>query len=336
DRARARGRARDGHASRLARHPHRLSRALRRNVLPLGADYGLFMVGLSFVSQATILPAFAAYLGAPNVVLGAIPAVMTLGWFLPSLFAAGHTEALGQKLPFVLRLTVWERAPFLVLALAAFVAAERTPALVLGVLLTMLLVVTGVGGVLMPAWMDIVGRAIPVTLRGRFFALSNLAAAGAGFAGSFLTAHVLATIRAPASFAVCFLGASACMALSYVALALVREPGATTTSAPVALVTYLRRIPPLLGRDANLRWFLVARAFAVLGSMGGGFYTVCALRAWEALAAGLLADAFGFATVFARAAAAGTVALALLVSLVRDPRGVRSGLTGRGLTGDTK
>src|SRR3989475_7190108 len=102
------------------------------------------MVGLSFVSQATILPAFAAYLGAPNVVLGAIPAVMTLGWFLPSLFAAGHTEALGQKLPFVLRLTVWERAPFLVLALAAFVAAERTPALVLGVLLTMLLVVTGV------------------------------------------------------------------------------------------------------------------------------------------------------------------------------------------------
>src|SRR5439155_946508 len=271
-----------------------------------------------------------------RVWLGAIPAVMTLGWFLPSLFAAGHTEALGQKLPFVLRLTVWERAPFLVLALAAFVAAERTPALVLGVLLTMLLVVTGVGGVLMPAWMDIVGRAIPVTLRGRFFALSNLAAAGAGFAGSFLTAHVLATIRAPASFAVCFLGASACMALSYVALALVREPGATTTSAPVALVTYLRRIPPLLGRDANLRWFLVARAFAVLGSMGGGFYTVCALRAWEALAAGLLADAFGFATVFARAAAAGTVALALLVSLVRDPRGVRSGLTGRGLTGDTK
>src|SRR2546427_2401696 len=145
----------------------------------------------------------------------------------------------------------------------------------------MLLVVTGVGGVLMPAWMDIVGRAIPVTLRGRFFALSNLAAAGAGFAGSFLTAHVLATIRAPASFAVCFLGASACMALSYVALALVREPGATTTSAPVALVTYLRRVPPLLGRDANLRWFLVARAFAVLGSMGGGFYTVYALRSEE-------------------------------------------------------
>ena len=57
---------------------------LRRNVLALGLDYGLFMVGLAFASQTTILPAFAAWLGAPNVVIGAIPAVMTLGWFLPS------------------------------------------------------------------------------------------------------------------------------------------------------------------------------------------------------------------------------------------------------------
>jgi len=77
----------------------------------LGADYALFGVGLSFASQSTILPAFAAYLGAPNVVIGAIPAVMTLGWFLPSLFAAGHTETLARKLPFVLRYTLAERIP---------------------------------------------------------------------------------------------------------------------------------------------------------------------------------------------------------------------------------
>jgi hypothetical protein len=53
---------------------------LRHNVVALGADYALFMVALAFVSPSTILPAFAAWLGAPNVVIGAIPAVMTLGW----------------------------------------------------------------------------------------------------------------------------------------------------------------------------------------------------------------------------------------------------------------
>jgi predicted MFS family arabinose efflux permease len=288
----------------------------------------------------------------------------------------------------------------------------------------------------MPAWMDIIGRAVPVTLRGRFFALSNLAAAGGGFAGSFLTAHVLAAIEAPASFGVCFLCASACMAVSYLALTLVREPAATAASPPVALATYLMRIPSLLRRDANLRWFLLSRAFALVGVMGGGFYTVYALRAWEApaaeagvftalllagqiagnvtlgwvadrmghrlvivagvaatvganalalvapslgafgavflltgvqgaaisisnlsvllefapvpeerptyvglgttlmapmalgapLAGGLLADAFGFAAVFAIAAAAGTIALVVLLSLVRDPREDRARL----------
>src|SRR5256886_10098593 len=75
DPARAPGRARHGHTPRLARHPHRLSRVLRRNALALGADYGLSMVALSLASPATILPAFAAHLGAPNVVIGAIPAV---------------------------------------------------------------------------------------------------------------------------------------------------------------------------------------------------------------------------------------------------------------------
>lgn len=54
------------------RPPH-----LRHNVIALGADYGLFLVAMSFASPATILPAFAASLGAPNVVIGAIPAVMT-------------------------------------------------------------------------------------------------------------------------------------------------------------------------------------------------------------------------------------------------------------------
>jgi MFS family permease len=253
---------------------------LRHNLLALGVDHSVFMIGLSFASQATILPAFAAHLGAANVVIGAIPAVMKLGWFLPSLFAAGHTEALGRKLPFVVRYTVWERAPFLVLALAAFLLAERAPAVTLAVLLLMLLTLTGVGGVLMPAWMDIIGRAIPVTVRGRFFAGSSLVAGVGGFAGSFLTARILSTVPAPASYGVCFLCAAACMAVSFAALVLVREPPAAAAAPPVALRAYLARVPALLRRDRNLRWFLLARALGMIGGIGNGFYTVYALAAW--------------------------------------------------------
>jgi len=93
-------------------------RHLRRNVLALGADFALFMTGLAMASQTTIVPAFAVHLGASNLVVGAIPAIMTLGWFLPSVFAAGYTETLARRLPFVIRWTIWERVPVLVMGLA--------------------------------------------------------------------------------------------------------------------------------------------------------------------------------------------------------------------------
>ena len=253
-----------------------------RNVLLLGADYGLFLVGLAFASQATILPAFAAWLGAPNVLIGAIPAVMTLGWFLPSLFAAGHTETLPRQMPFIMRWTGWERAPYLVMALLAFFVADRAPGLTLAIVLALLLVSTGVGGLLMPSWMDLIGRTVPTATRGRFFALASLAAGVMGFGASFVVADVLARVPAPHGYGICFLLASAALGLSWAALAFVREPEGRPTRAPVALGAYLARVPGLLRRDRNLSWFLAARAFAIAGTMAGGFYTVYALRAWEA------------------------------------------------------
>src|SRR5262245_20127930 len=258
------------------------TRDLRHNVAALGTDFALYLVGLAFASQSTILPAFAEHLGAPNLVIGAIPAVMTVGWFLPSLFVASHTESLPRKLPFVMRYTLWERVPFLVLALVAFFVARPAPTLALMCLLLMLLVVTITGGVLMPAWMDIVGRAIPTRLRGRFFGVANILGSAGGLAGSIGTAYFLARVPPPASYGVCFLCTCACMAVSYVALGLVREPPSATPSPRVSMGDYLRRVPGLLERDRNLSWFLVARALGSLGSMASGFYTVYALRTWGA------------------------------------------------------
>ena len=260
--------------------------------------------------------------------IGAIPAVMTVGWFLPSLFAAGHTESLPKKLPFVLRYTLWERVPFVVLALVALFVAGPAPGLALGVLLAMLLVITGTGGVLMPAWMDIVGRAIPTTSRGRFFALANVLGSAGGLAGSFGTAYLLARVPPPGSYGVCFLCASLFMGLSYAALVLVREPAAEVTAPRRPMGAYLRGIPGLLGRDRNLSWFLVARAFWTVGMMTSAFYTVYALRAWAAppwwvgtfttvllagqmagnMVFGLLADRAGHRLVIIAGVAAGAAA----------------------------
>jgi MFS family permease len=255
---------------------------VRHNFVALGLDYAAFLIGMSFASQATILPAFAAHLGASNVVIGALPAVMTLGWFLPSLFVAPYIESLRSKLPFILRYTLWERLPLPALAAVAFFVADSMPRLALTCVFVLLLLMTGVGGALMPAWMDIIGRTIPTTLRGRFFGAANVLASAGGLLGSVGTAYLLAAYPAPRSYGLCFLAGTAFLALSYVALAAAREPTVATTRPLVPLTVYLRRIPALLRRDRNLVWFLVARAAATLGTIGNGFYTVHALRTYAA------------------------------------------------------
>jgi MFS family permease len=287
---------------------------LRHNVVALGADYAFFMVALAFASPATILPAFAAWLGAPNVVIGAIPAVMTAGWFLPGLFAAPYTEGLTRKLPFIVRLTIPERLPLLVLAAASYWLAERAPAATLALLLVLLLALTGLGGVLMPAWMDLVGRAVPVTMRGRFFAVSSVAASVAGLGASAVAADLLAVFRPAAAYALCFLCGTACMLVSFVALVLVREPAAATAAtAAEGLGVYLRRMPALLRRDRNFAWFLAARSLGAVSGMGAAFYTVYALRAWQAPPA--------TAGLFTALLLAGTIAGTLVFGWLADRAG---------------
>jgi MFS family permease len=259
-----------------------VERHLRRNVVTLGLDFGLFLIGLSFASSSTILPAFVASLGAPNLVVGAIPAVMTAGWYLPALFAAGHTGALARKLPFILRYTLWERVPLLGLAGVAFFLAGPVPMLAQVLVLLMLLVMTGIGGLLMPAWMDLVGRAIPTRLRGRFFAGASLLGSGGGLLGTAATVAILRSVPGPAGYGVCFLVSALFMGLSFAALVAVREPPPGTLAPAVALGAYLRRIPGLLRRDANLAWFVAARAAAAFGMMASAFYAVYALAGLRA------------------------------------------------------
>jgi MFS family permease len=280
----------------------------RHNVVALASDYALFMTALAFVSPSTILPAFAAWLGAPNVVIGAIPAVMTLGWVLPCLFAAPYTEGLSRKLPFLIRWTIWERVPFVVLAASAYWLAERSAGAALAILLTMLLVVTGIGGLLMPAWMDLIGRVVPVTRRGRFFAVSGVVASVAGLGASVITADLLSTYRPPVAYALCFVCATVCLVVSFVALVVVREPAAAATRASEPLGVFLRRIPTLLREDRNLAWYLVARSLSALGTAGVAFYTVYALHAWRlpAAAAGMFTGLLLSGTI------AGTIALGWL------------------------
>jgi MFS family permease len=250
----------------------------RRNVLALGADFSTFMIGLAFAAPATLIPAFAERLGAPNLLIGAIPALMTAGWMLPAIFAANHTQSLARKLPFILKYTVFERISYPLLGLAAIFLAPTHPTLTLVLMILLLGVMTFSGGLLMPAWLDLVARAVPVTLRGRFFALSTSVGTGLGLGGAAGVAYLLDRFGYPVGYGLCFLAATVFFALSFAFLALAREPNSTARASPLPTAAYLRRLPRLVRADPNLARFLGARALDVTGGMASGFYAVYALK----------------------------------------------------------
>jgi MFS family permease len=149
----------------------------------------------------------------------------------------------------------------------------------------MLAVMTSVGGWLMPAWTDLVARAVPTRLRGRFFGLASLTGTTGGLAGSALTSWVLGTLPPSTAYGVCFLAATLFVGLSWVALMFVREPPPATAPAHADFWTHLGGIPALLRRDTNFSWYLVGRVLTFGAVIGSGFFTVYALRVLRAPAA---------------------------------------------------
>ncbi|MHB1416098.1 MAG: MFS transporter, partial [Chloroflexota bacterium] len=181
-----------------------IQRNLRWNFVALSFDYGFFGLGLTLASTYTVLAAFAERLGASNLLIGALPAVQTLGWGLPALLAANYTERQARKLPLVLSVTLLERVPYLFIGLAAIMLAESQPALTLALTILFVATMAFSGGALMPAWLDVIAKVIPVHLRGRFFALGNVLSGLMGVGGAALVGFFLTNYAFPLSYALCF------------------------------------------------------------------------------------------------------------------------------------
>lgn len=254
------------------------SPGFRRNAFFLAGDLALFHLAMAFASQQTVIPAFAERLGAPNIVIGAVPALMTVGWMLPSVFAANHTQALARKLPFIIRWTLLERITLPILAVAAIFLAPSQPTLTLVLMLVMLVFMTIVGGTLMPAWLDLIGKVVPTTARGRFFAFANGIGALLGLAGAAGVGVLLDTWGYPIGYGLCFLAGTAFLVLSFVFLVMVREPPGPEVRQRQPHGAYLRKLPGLIRSNRNLARFLAARSLSVIGHMANGFFTVYALR----------------------------------------------------------
>jgi MFS family permease len=276
---------------------------LRYNVTVNMLDGGMFGAAIGFASFGTVLPLFVASMTDSATLIGLVPAIHAAGWLLPQLFTANYTARLRRFKRTVLMMTIHERLPFLGLALVAFLLPKI--GLQAGLILTfMLLTWQGLGGGLAAnPWTSLISKIIPAESRGTFFgtqaALANLLISGAAIGAGYL----LSSIEYSFNFMTCFLIASLFFTLSWIFLALTREPADYEKVIEENPPPFWRGAGRILRRDRNFNWFLAARILSQFATMGFAFYIVYALRRFQmdAVTAGYLTATLTIAQTVANA-----------------------------------
>jgi MFS family permease len=255
-----------------------IRRNLRFNFIANLADGAFFGAALGFASFVTVIPLFVSQLTDSAILIGLIPAIHSMGWQLPQLLTAQRVAGLRRFKPMVMILSTQERLPFLGLALIAWLLPGLRRELAL-VLTYALLVWQGLGGgFAATAWQSLIGKIIPSDSIGTFFGaqsatanlLASLAAIGAGI--------LLERVASPLDFTLCFLLAAFGMAISWGFLLLTREQESAGERAPDDWRAFRANLGSILRRDANFRWFLVARMLSQVAMMAFAFYTVYAVN----------------------------------------------------------
>lgn len=244
-------------------------------------DGVFFWFGLSFISQTTIVPLFVSKISTAPLLIALVAVVGQASWYAPQLFTARFTERLPRKKPLVVNVGLFvERLPLFLLPIAALLSAVYP---VVGLALFFFgYAAHGLGaGAIAPAWSDMLARCFPVSRRGRFFGITAFVGTGIGALGALFSGWLLGTYAFPVNFALSFLLAAVFILISWVFIALTREP-----VQPVAPELLEQRgsdrqvIPQILGADKNFRNYLLTRILLSFGNMAAGFLTVSAVERW--------------------------------------------------------
>ena len=248
----------------------------RHNFWILTTDGLLFFLGMIFISFESVLPVFLARLGAPRVAIAVVPVAIALGINLPSLFAAPRVERLDRKLPFILRTAVWQRVPWAIVALATPLLATSHAGWLVTVVLLATIVATIAGGLVIPAFFDIVAATVPVERRGTLFALRSVLSYLFGIGGGLVVRLILERVAFPANYSLLYGIATGVLMLGLLVMSFVREPRRRHPVPQIATGARasVERIRRVLGGNRNFRVYIVARGLLVLAFATTSFFPV--------------------------------------------------------------
>lgn len=256
-------------------------RHFRRNAALLVAEAASFMCGLAFFDSSTVYPVLLRKLGASDALIGMTRLVQVLGYTLPALIAAHYIHGRALHKGFMLTTCAIARVGLFTIPLVLLVADSR-PSLALAWVISVTALFWLMDGACAVSWFDIVAKAIPVRVRGRFFGAMQLSA-GLCAAGAGLVAASVLNSPAwpyPLNFAILgsfwFVGAMG----SQLGLSMIVEPPGTAGGEEQrpTFTQYVRLAVPMLRGSPRLRMLIVTRILLDGAGIAAPFYVLFAQR----------------------------------------------------------
>jgi len=279
-----------------SRYPH-----LYFNFIVNILDGAFFGLALGFASFGTNIPLFVKLFTNKALLIGLIPAIHLAGLRFPALFTARAVSRRKRYKPFLLVCTVNERLPFLGWAILAWFMPKLSPGLMVS-LIFMLLIWQGIGGGTgFVAWQSMLAKVLSPKRLGTFYgtqmaAMNVLSSISAFFAGIILDHN-----SPQVGYTLIFLLAFASLIISFISVALTREPDNPPVMDVPARGAQQVSLKGILRRDKNFRWFLVVNGLAQVATMCFAFYMVYVVSYYGATKtiAGLLTSVSMLAAVVA-------------------------------------
>lgn len=255
---------------------------LRWNFTVNVLDITFFTLAMSFISRDTVIPVLVSNLTDSKIAIGLIPAIWSLGFYLPQLLTANLAERMRYKKPFVVVISgIGERIPYLLIGLAIWFLAVDQPMVTLAILLLGLGIASGSGGIATPAWFDMIAKVIPVHRRGIWKGTAHSLGAGMGMIAALFVGQILIRVAYPYNFATLFMIAFGWLIVSWIMLTLNREPPSEMTKARISTRQYLRQLPGVLRRNPNYTRYLISRSVMLTGTMALGFTMVYGVERFQ-------------------------------------------------------
>ena len=241
-------------------------------------DGAFYSFGLGFVSITTIIPLFVSKLTDSKLLISSIMAIFMLGSTLPQLFSAMWIEHKKRNKKTLLIFAVFQRLPWLLLAVFTFILTPNHLDILLIVFFVCWLFYSIACGLVVPPWFDMVTKLIPLKRRGRFFGYRTALASVLEVIGALIAGFLIKILAFPTSFNVLFILTFSVMLISYLSLLFIVEPKYPLSNSKKSLKLFFSRIPKIISSDKNYRNYIVSIFFLRFIGMSNGLFTISAIE----------------------------------------------------------